>query len=62
MSKRKARRRFERWNRYFRKYEPWHLATPGFLRAYDALVRADYAQLNLRLRDEGANWRAGWPR
>ena len=61
MSKRRAKRRFDRWNRYFAHYEPWHLATPGMLRAYDACVRADYAQLNLRLRDEGANWRAGWP-
>lgn len=37
---RKAQRRFERWMRYFRKYEPWHMATPGMERAYNALIHA----------------------
>jgi hypothetical protein len=60
MSVRRAKRRFDRWSRYFRHYEPWHIATPGMLRAYDAYVRASYARINLRLRDEGADWRAGW--
>ncbi len=43
-SMRKANRRFERWNKYYRKY-PWHYATPGMLRAYDRIVAADYAKL-----------------
>jgi hypothetical protein len=60
VSKRKAHRKFRRWVRYFRHYEPWHMATPGMERAYDACVRADYARLNLRLRDDGADWRVGW--
>lgn len=37
---RKAQRRFAQWVRYFRKYEPWHYATPGMLRAYNAVVRS----------------------
>jgi hypothetical protein len=41
MSKRKANARFQRWVRYFRHYEPWHDATPGMLRAYNACVSAD---------------------
>jgi hypothetical protein len=45
MSKRRAKRRFDRWVRYFKPYEPWHYATPGMERAYNALVHADYAQL-----------------
>lgn len=59
MSVRKAKRRLDRWDRYFRKY-PWHMATPGMERAYNAWVRATYAELNERLRQDGANWRAGW--
>jgi hypothetical protein len=40
VSKRKAKRQFDRWSRYFRKYEPWHYATPGMLRAYNRWVQA----------------------
>jgi hypothetical protein len=40
MSVRKARRQLDRWHRYFRKYEPWHMATPGLLRAYNRWVAA----------------------
>lgn len=45
MSIRKANRKFRRWCRYFRKYEPWHYATPGMERAYDQVTRAAYARL-----------------
>ena len=44
-SKRKAKRQLERWFRYFRKYEPWHMSTPGLERAYDCKTRAFYAKL-----------------
>lgn len=60
MSVRKRKRQLDRWYRYFRKYEPWHLGTPGLERAYNAWVHATYAELNKRLRADGANWRAGW--
>ena len=60
MSKRKAKRQFDRWNRYFTHYEPWHMPTPGMLRAYDACVRADaasqrrgWAELQRRARSGG---------
>ena len=55
---RKAERRFSRWMRYFRKYEPWHMATPGLERAYNALIHAEtasqrrgWAELQRRSRD-----------
>ena len=62
MSVRKAKRRLDRWGRYYEQCPAQTHVTPGALRAYNAWVHQTYAQLNLRLRDEGANWRAGWPR
>lgn len=43
-SQRKAKRQLDRWHRYFSRY-PWHLCTPGILRAYDRRVDAQYAKL-----------------
>jgi hypothetical protein len=42
MSRRRTKQRLERWHRYFRRY-PWHLCTPGILRAYDRAVAGQYA-------------------
>lgn len=50
MSYRKARRNLHKWFRYFRKYEPWHLSTPGLEKAYNRMVHASYA--NIRNRKE----------
>jgi hypothetical protein len=44
-SVRKANRQYQRWHKYFRKYEPWHLATPGMERAYNHWVRARYVRI-----------------
>ena len=50
MSQRKADRKFRQWVKYFRKYEPWHFATPGMEKAYNQCVHASCA--NMRKTEE----------
>lgn len=52
MSKRKAKRNLDKWFRYFRKYEPWHMSTPGLEKAYDRKNAAFYAGLRNRARGD----------
>jgi hypothetical protein len=49
VSIRQADRRFRAWVRYFRRYEPWHLATPGMERAYNRWAHAVNRKANREL-------------